>query len=210
LDDYINDIFQPIPLVQNLEKLTSKDQLAAIIKGGGVASKPEERDEESEIEDLDDYINELFEPIPVAEGLDKLTSKEHLAVSIRGGGSTDSNGADPLLHQLMQLPGETESGPALYQQQVQRAFLQSAMAQNLQIQQQLLAQNQALQTLLSQQAAAAAANNSTSPPPAPPILSSLSISPPPPQSPMRMKATRSSLVVMESLQPPPPPRRSGQ
>ncbi|KMZ09170.1 uncharacterized protein Dsimw501_GD16995 [Drosophila simulans] len=205
LDDYINDIFQPIPLVQNLEKLASKDQLAAIIKGGGAASKPEERDEESEIEDLDDYINELFKPIPVAEGLDKLTSKEHLAVSIRGGGSTDSNGADPLLHQLMQLPGETEGGQSLYQQQVQRAFLQSAMAQNLQIQQQLLAQNQALQTLLSQQAAAAAANNSTSPPPAPPILSSLSISPPPPQSPMRMKATRSSLVVMESLQPPPPP-----
>lgn len=38
-----------------------------------------------------------------------------------------------------------------YQQQIQRAFLQSAMVQNLQIQQQLLAQNQALQTLLSQQ-----------------------------------------------------------
>lgn len=34
---------------------------------------------------------------------------------------------------------------------MQRAFLQSAMVQNLQIQQQLLAQNQALQTLLSQQ-----------------------------------------------------------
>lgn len=34
---------------------------------------------------------------------------------------------------------------------LQRAFLQSAMAQNIQIQQQLLAQNQALQTLLSQQ-----------------------------------------------------------
>lgn len=35
--------------------------------------------------------------------------------------------------------------------EMQRAFLQSAMVQNLQIQQQLLAQNQALQTLLSQQ-----------------------------------------------------------
>lgn len=40
---------------------------------------------------------------------------------------------------------------AVYQQQVQRAFLQSAMAQNIQIQQQLIAQNQALQTLLTQQ-----------------------------------------------------------
>lgn len=37
-----------------------------------------------------------------------------------------------------------------YQQNVQRAFLQSAMAQNIQIQQQLLAQNQALQQLLVQ------------------------------------------------------------
>lgn len=39
-----------------------------------------------------------------------------------------------------------------YQQSLQRAFLQSAMAQNIQIQQQLLAQNQALQTLLQTQA----------------------------------------------------------
>ncbi|KAF2905677.1 hypothetical protein ILUMI_00498 [Ignelater luminosus] len=39
---------------------------------------------------------------------------------------------------------------AAYQQNLQRAFLQSAMAQNIQIQQQLLAQNQALQQLLSQ------------------------------------------------------------
>lgn len=40
---------------------------------------------------------------------------------------------------------------AAYQQNLQRAFLQSAMAQNIQIQQQLLAQNQALQQLLTQQ-----------------------------------------------------------
>lgn len=38
-----------------------------------------------------------------------------------------------------------------YQANLHRAFLQSAMAQNLQIQQQLLAQNQALQQLLQQQ-----------------------------------------------------------
>ncbi|XP_052850259.1 LOW QUALITY PROTEIN: unconventional myosin-XV [Drosophila gunungcola] len=201
LDDYINEVFQPIALVGELEQLASTDQLAVAIKGGG--------------NDFDDYMDELFEAMPVAQSLDKLVSKEQLALSIRGGGSTDSNGGDPLLHQLMQLPGEPESGPALYQQQVQRAFLQSAMAQNLQIQQQLLAQNQALQTLLSQQAsaAAAAASNSSaaSPPPAAPaVLSSLSISPPPPPlqqaaSPLRLKTMRSSLVVMEALQPPPPP-----
>jgi myosin-15 len=38
----------------------------------------------------------------------------------------------------------------MYQQNLQRAFLQSAMAQNIQIQQQLLAQNQALQQMLVQ------------------------------------------------------------
>jgi myosin XV len=37
---------------------------------------------------------------------------------------------------------------AAYQQNLQRAFLQSAMAQNMQIQQQLFAQNQALQQML--------------------------------------------------------------
>nr|CAD7264058.1 unnamed protein product [Timema shepardi] len=41
---------------------------------------------------------------------------------------------------------------AAYQQSIQRVFLQSAMAQNMQIQQQLLAQNQALQHMLHQQA----------------------------------------------------------
>ncbi|XP_020280008.1 unconventional myosin-XV isoform X2 [Pseudomyrmex gracilis] len=46
-------------------------------------------------------------------------------------------------------PGQNNDIMA-YQQNLQRAFLQSAMAQNIQIQQQLLAQNQALQQLLVQ------------------------------------------------------------
>lgn len=46
-----------------------------------------------------------------------------------------------------------------YQQNLQRAFLQSAMAQNIQIQQQLLAQNQALQQLLQQQATGTSMNS---------------------------------------------------
>lgn len=49
-------------------------------------------------------------------------------------------------------PVSSSGDPLQYQQQqMQRAFLQSAMVQNLQIQQQLLAQNQALKTLLNQQ-----------------------------------------------------------
>ena len=50
---------------------------------------------------------------------------------------------------------------AAYHQNLQRAFLQSAMAQNMQIQQQLLAQNQALQQLLVQQATSPSSGNSS-------------------------------------------------
>ena len=39
---------------------------------------------------------------------------------------------------------------ASYQKNISRAFIQSAVAQNIQIQQQLMAQNQALQHLLHQ------------------------------------------------------------
>lgn len=47
-------------------------------------------------------------------------------------------------------PSNQNNDMIMYQQNLQRAFLQSAMAQNIQIQQQLLAQNQALQQLLVQ------------------------------------------------------------
>lgn len=61
--------------------------------------------------------------------------------------------------QGMNMPQYPNSPPSqnpdmmAYQQNLQRAFLQSAMAQNLQIQQQLLAQNQAFQQLLVQNGA---------------------------------------------------------
>ncbi|KAA0194585.1 hypothetical protein HAZT_HAZT005115 [Hyalella azteca] len=54
------------------------------------------------------------------------------------------------------LPGLTPQTPAVdpanlmvYQQNLQRAYIQSAVAQNIQIQQHLMAQNQALQQLLT-------------------------------------------------------------
>ena len=49
--------------------------------------------------------------------------------------------------------GSTTMDPTTYtaiQQNLSRAFIQSAVAQNIQIQQQLMAQNQALQQLLHQ------------------------------------------------------------
>ncbi|XP_068984012.1 unconventional myosin-XV isoform X3 [Bombus flavifrons] len=54
------------------------------------------------------------------------------------------------LPQYPNSPPNQSNDMMAYQQNLQRAFLQSAMAQNMQIQQQLLAQNQALQQLLVQ------------------------------------------------------------
>lgn len=48
-------------------------------------------------------------------------------------------------------PNNNDPNVIAYQANLHRAFLQSAMAQNIQIQQQLLAQNQALNQLLRQQ-----------------------------------------------------------
>lgn len=95
-----------------------------------------------------------------------LTEKDELAEAIKGGGTThqpntsngfaNSPGLSPvstnqLLENLAPVLNIPSGDATQYQQHMQRAFLQSAMVQNLQIQQQLLAQNQALQTLLSQQ-----------------------------------------------------------
>lgn len=118
----------------------------------------------------------MFQPIFVNDSLRRLTDKSELAESIKGGGTAHHSGTtngfvtSPVLmspkspispNQILLMNSSTtpESFQAMspgaespqYQQNMQRAFLQSAMVQNLQIQQQLLAQNQALQTLLSQQ-----------------------------------------------------------
>lgn len=119
------------------------------------------------------HSTDLFQPIFVNDSLRRLTDKSELADSIKGGGTAHHSGTtngfvtSPVLmspkspispNQIRHINSSTpESFQASgaespqYQQNMQRAFLQSAMVQNLQIQQQLLAQNQALQTLLSQQ-----------------------------------------------------------
>lgn len=127
---------------------------------------------------VDDYISDLFRPIFINDSIKNLTEKHNLVESIKGGGTTHHQQAggsssynfssipspvgspQPVMMQqegFMSLYSMQNSLPgsnpdiAAYQQNLQRAFLQSAMAQNIQIQQQLLAQNQALQQLLTQQ-----------------------------------------------------------
>lgn len=110
-----------------------------------------------------------------------MTEKTELVESIKGGGTTHHSGTtngfvtspavmspkspispNQLLMSSISQDSYTSntSNPESpqYHQNMQRAFLQSAMVQNLQIQQQLLAQNQALQTLLSQSQQEAAAS----------------------------------------------------
>lgn len=121
---------------------------------------------------VDEYITDLFQPIFVNDSLKRLTEKSELADSIKGGGTAHQgttngfsspavmspispmspmmmSGVNPetFMSMLTIPPGVDASS---YQQQMHRAFLQSAMQQNIQIQQQLLAQNQALQSLLVQ------------------------------------------------------------
>ncbi|XP_070500351.1 unconventional myosin-XV [Chironomus tepperi] len=121
MNDY--RIYSEAPLILNddINALENANLLCRVIKGGG-------DDDLVPDESLDEYITDLFQPIFLNENVRNLAEKEELVDAIKGG-SEDSS----------------------YQTQVQRAFLESAMQQNIQIQQQLMAQNQALQTLLLQQ-----------------------------------------------------------
>lgn len=106
-------------------------------------------------------VPELFQPIFVNDSLKRLTEKTELAESIKGGGtahqtqsSSNGYGTPSKMNPVLVMgtnPENFSSSSSVDKTDLQRAFLQSAMAQNIQIQQQLLAQNQALQTLLSQQ-----------------------------------------------------------
>lgn len=93
------------------------------------------------------------------DSLKRLTEKTDLVDAIKGGGTAHQtagtangyNAPNPVLVMGTNPDGFGGASAGAENGQMQRAFLQSAMAQNLKIQQQLLAQNQALQSLLSQQ-----------------------------------------------------------
>ncbi|XP_014089710.3 unconventional myosin-XV [Bactrocera oleae] len=183
-----SDIYEfleaPNTLQSSVDLFTNVDALCEKIKGGG---DKKDGNDESSTDNLDEYITGLFKPIFINEAVNTLTKQAELIEIIKGGGTTHTQSTSnasfvtspvvspisPLITnadnimQMINIPPDTD--PNLYQQQVQRAFLQSAMAQNLQIQQQLLAQNQALQTLLSQQDAP----TGTTSPPLVPVLTTV-------------------------------------
>lgn len=133
VDDYISDLFRPIFINDSIKTLTEKEQLVGSIKGGG--STPSGASSSS--------FN--YPSIPTA-----MVSPAPLMMPLL---SPTQDGFVPVFNvPQVGLNGMPQNGTDLasYQQNLQRAFLQSAMAQNIQIQQQLLAQNQALQQLLTQ------------------------------------------------------------
>lgn len=162
----LNDFLEAPLMTEDLRSLSDSRYLSRKIKGGGdeppVAETSTKLDQEVAFINegsLDEYITDLFQPIFVNDSLKKLTTKSELADSIKGGGG-ESSGMVSSKGEFMSPGANIPDGadPLEYQQHLQRAFLQSAMQQNLHIQQQLIAQNQALQTLLTQQG-----SNPTSP-----------------------------------------------
>lgn len=176
VDQFLDDLFSPV-LDGNLDELSDARSLAASIRGndstsfseapildddltmlqdvnhlcrvikGGNDDESPTTEENAENSLVDDYITELFQPIFMNDNIRNLSEKKKLAEAIKGGGA-----------------GNAE--PPYQQQQVQRAFLESAMEQNIKIQQQLIAQNEALQTLLHTQQgdkASGASNQAASP-----------------------------------------------
>lgn len=195
--------------------------IAKLIKGGGREDKTERK--ESSVDSVDDYITDLFDPIFVNDSLKKLTDGEGLSGAIKGGGATPraaSANTSALTFGAMSLPPTMPATPEAlaaalglhlpppgtvdinaYHQNLQRAFLQSAMAQNLQIQQQLLAQNQALQTLLAGQVVEPSESEPTSPVRSSTVVHAQVHSPPRNTSKIRRESNESS----NGAPPPPPP-----
>ncbi|RZB41182.1 unconventional myosin-XV [Asbolus verrucosus] len=135
VDDYISDLFRPIFINDSLKALTEKHNLVDSIKGGGTTHQQN---------GAGPSYN--FPAIPAP-----LVGSPPVIVPLL---NSPQDGFMPLYNipQTGIPPIPSNSADVVqYQQSLQRAFLQSAMAQNIQIQQQLLAQNQALQQLLSTQ-----------------------------------------------------------
>lgn len=132
VDDYISDLFRPIFINDSLKNLTEKQNLVDSIKGGGTA---QQNGAGTSTYNFPSLTAPIVSP--------------PLMMPMLG---SPQEGFLPSFNIPSVPHAQNGTDIAAYQQNLQRAFLQSAMAQNIQIQQQLLAQNQALQQLLSQHA----------------------------------------------------------
>lgn len=150
VDDFVNGMMMTITGDEKANPI-SAGELSKKIKGGGNMDIPNQ--------------NAAFNFSPIAQSMMSppmmmpMFSPTQQVPSAQSSSMSMGAGFMPIPIYSMQglsLPHYPSSPPGqnndmvAYQQNLQRAFLQSAMAQNIQIQQQLLAQNQALQQLLVQ------------------------------------------------------------
>ncbi|XP_055630321.1 unconventional myosin-XV [Toxorhynchites rutilus septentrionalis] len=134
IQENIEDLLRSVEICQTVSGLRDKNQMLKIIKGGGTTHQSKNNVSSGFSPNGSNYNASPISPVSSA------TSSSLLMMR-----SVSPEVVVPVFNVS---PGVDT---ATYQHQVQRAFLQSAMAQNIQIQQQLIAQNQALQTLLTQQ-----------------------------------------------------------
>ncbi|CAH2231979.1 jg4040 [Pararge aegeria aegeria] len=227
--DFIDDVLS-CSYNEQIETLNNSEKISRLIKGGGQEDSTKTTSssrKESNVDSVDDYITNLFDPIFMNDSLKRLTDGEGLSGAIKGGGATPrTSGANTsaLSYGAVSLPPSMPTMPATpealaaalglhlpppgtvdinaYHQNLQRAFLQNAMAQNLQIQQQLLAQNQALQTLLAGQVVESNESAPTSPVRSSTVVHAQIHSPPRNSV---IKSRRESNESSSTGAPPPPP-----
>lgn len=222
LNDTLNCEFD-----NRIDDLCDADSLKVLIKGGGKEEKDKKTKQvrkDSSVDSVDDYITDLFDPIFVNDSLKRLTDGERLSGAIKGGGATPraASANTSLSFGGLSLPPTMPATPEglaaalglhlpppgtvdipTYHQNLQRAFLQSAMAQNIQIQQQLLAQNQALQTLLAGQVAEPGEAEPTSPVRSSTVVHAQVHSPP--RNPVKIRRESNESSSTGAPPPPPPP-----
>ncbi|GAB6020238.1 Unconventional myosin-XV [Chamberlinius hualienensis] len=174
VDSYINNLFKPIFMDDTVDDLENMAQLTQAIRGG-VDTQPNP----VTMQPPGNYpyqMNEMMSPPPMSGMVSPpppFTAAGSNVPPMFGGGlqtvmsplglnSTlplynlgvlmDPSQQLALQQQLLQQQFQFNSVPPQMQQMQQRAFLASAVQQNLQLQQQLMQQNQTLQQLLQQQA----------------------------------------------------------
>lgn len=147
IDDFLDAIMKDKKIVREENTLISPKELSERIKGGGNMDIPNQNGGFN-------YSPMMSPPMmmPIFGTTQQVPTPQSPSMNMGQGFMPVPifNMQGPSLPQYPNSPPNQNNDMASYQQSLQRAFLQSAMAQNIQIQQQLLAQNQALQQLLVQ------------------------------------------------------------
>jgi len=145
VDDFVRG------MMRNENTIIDANELSKKIKGGGNMDIPNQ----NAAFNFSPIAQSMMSPpmmMPMFSPTQQVPSAQNTSMSMGAGFMPIPiyNMQGLSLPQYPNSPSGQSNDMMAYQQNLQRAFLQSAMAQNIQIQQQLLAQNQALQQLLVQ------------------------------------------------------------